>query len=73
MYCITRRILLPFTGKICLIRTLKLSGSKVNFSAVTALFSVIYRPTDDNDLFDRFQKQLESHGIDHLTSFYWET
>jgi len=33
---------------------------QVNFPSVTALFFVIYRAPDDNDFFDRFQKQLES-------------
>ena len=33
---------------------------QVNFPSVTALFSVIYRAPDDNDFFDKFQKQLES-------------
>ena len=33
---------------------------QVNFSSGTALFSVVYRAPDDNDFFDRFQKQLES-------------
>ena len=32
---------------------------QVKFPSVTALFSVIYRAPDDNDFFDRFQKQLE--------------
>ena len=32
----------------------------MNFPSVTALFSVIYRAPDDNDFFDKFQKQLES-------------
>ena len=31
---------------------------QVNFSSATALFSVVYRAPDDNDFFDRFQKQL---------------
>ena len=33
---------------------------QVNFPSVTALFSVIYRAPDDNDFFDKLQKQLES-------------
>lgn len=32
---------------------------QVNFPSVTALFSVIHRAPDDNDFFDKFQKQLE--------------
>ena len=33
---------------------------QVNLPSVIALFSVIYKAPDDNDFFDRFQKQLES-------------